>query len=283
INGVRASTMREVARGLWLIDEEFRQNPRNHRLFLEIVRAPVGVTHELRRMNTYGVLGRYIPAFGRIVGRMQYDLFHAYTVDAHTLFVVSNLRRFAIPRYDHELPEASRIMQQLPRPEVAYLAALFHDIAKGRGGDHSELGSVDAEAFCLEQGLSPYDARLVAWLVRNHLTFSITAQKQDIGDPQVINAFARTVGDEAHLDYLYVLTCADVRGTNPKLWNSWKASLFRDFYHRVRRALRRGLESPIDQEQLVRETQEAARRLMQERNIPAADIERSWTRFPATY
>ncbi|TLY63304.1 MAG: [protein-PII] uridylyltransferase, partial [Gammaproteobacteria bacterium] len=160
IKGVRASTMRAVARSLWLIDEEFRQKPRHHRLFLEILRSPVGVTHELRRMNTYGVLGRYIPAFGRIVGRMQYDLFHAYTVDAHTLFVVSNLRRFAIPRYDHELPEASRTMQQLPKAEVVYLAALFHDIAKGRGGDHSELGSVDAEAFCLEQGLSPYDARL---------------------------------------------------------------------------------------------------------------------------
>ncbi|MCB1797178.1 MAG: HD domain-containing protein, partial [Candidatus Competibacteraceae bacterium] len=184
IRGVRASTIRAIGRHLWLIDEEFRQNPRNHRLFLDILRAPAGVTHELRRMNTYGVLGRYIPSFGRIVGRMQYDLFHAYTVDAHTLFVVSNLRRLAIPRYDHELPHLSRIMQSLPRQEIAYLAALFHDIAKGRGGDHSDLGAVDAEAFCLEQGLSRYDARLVAWLVRNHLQLSITAQKQDISDPQ---------------------------------------------------------------------------------------------------
>src|SRR5579872_2452755 len=283
ITGVRASTMRAVARSLWLIDEEFRQNPRNHRLFLEIVRAPVGVTHELRRMNTYGVLGRYIPAFGRVVGRMQYDLFHAYTVDAHTLFVVSNLRRFAIPRYDHELPEASRIMQQLPRSEIGYLAALFHDIAKGRGGDHSELGAVDAEAFCLEQGLSLYDARLVAWLVRNHLELSITAQKQDISDPQVINAFARKDGDESHLDYLYVLTCADVRGTNPKLWNSWKASLFKDFYQRVKRALRRGLESPIDPEHLVRETQDAARRLLIERGVTENDIAAVWLRFSASY
>jgi len=283
IRGVRASTMRAVARNLWLIDEEFRQNPRHHRLFLEILRSPVGVTHELRRMNTYGVLGRYIPAFGRIVGRMQYDLFHAYTVDAHTLFVVSNLRRFAIPRYDHELPEASRVMQQLPRSEVAYLAALFHDIAKGRGGDHSELGAVDAEAFCLEQGLSPYDARLVAWLVRNHLQLSITSQKQDIGDPQVINAFARKVGDETHLDYLYVLTCADVRATNPKLWNSWKASLFRDFYQRVKRALRRGLESPIDPEHLVREVQDGARRLLLERGVSERDIAGAWTRFSAGY
>jgi [protein-PII] uridylyltransferase len=283
IRGVRASTMRAVAKSLWLIDEEFRQNPRHHRLFLEILRSPVGVTHELRRMNTYGVLGRYIPAFGRVVGRMQYDLFHAYTVDAHTLFVVSNLRRFAIPRYDHELPEASRVMQQLPRQEVVYLAALFHDLAKGRGGDHSELGAVDAEAFCLEQGLSPYDARLVAWLVRNHLELSITSQKQDIGDPQVINAFARKVGDETHLDYLYVLTCADVRGTNPKLWNSWKASLFKDFYQRVKRALRRGLESPIDPEHLVRETQDAARRLLIERGVAERDIAAAWTRFSASY
>ncbi|MBV9345826.1 MAG: [protein-PII] uridylyltransferase [Gammaproteobacteria bacterium] len=283
IRGVRASTMRAVAKHLWLIDEEFRQNPRHHRLFLEILRSPVGVTHELRRMNTYGVLGRYIPAFGRVVGRMQYDLFHAYTVDAHTLFVVSNLRRFAIPRYDHELPDASRVMQQLPRHEIAYLAALFHDLAKGRGGDHSELGAVDAEAFCLEQGLSPYDARLVAWLVRHHLELSITSQKQDIGDPQVINAFARKVGDETHLDYLYVLTCADVRGTNPKLWNSWKASLFRDFYLRVKQALRRGVESPIDAEHLVRETQDLARRLLLERGVSEAEIAAAWPRFLPGY
>ena len=283
IKGVRASTMRAVARSLWLIDEEFRQNPRHHRLFMDILRAPVGVTHELRRMNKYEVLGRYIPAFGRIVGRMQYDLFHAYTVDAHTLFVLSNLRRFAMPRYDHELPGLSRIMQQLPKPEIAYLAALFHDIAKGRGGDHSELGSVDAEAFCIEQGLSRYDARLVAWLVRNHLELSVTAQKQDITDWEVISAFARRVGDETHLDHLYVLTCADVRGTNPKLWNSWKASLFSEFYERVKRALRRGLESPIDQEELIRETQAAALQLLAGHGIGAEDIERLWARFSAQY
>jgi [protein-PII] uridylyltransferase len=283
IKGVRASTMRAVTRSLWLIDEEFRQNPRHHRLFMDILRAPVGVTHELRRMNTYEVLGRYIPAFGRIVGRMQYDLFHAYTVDAHTLFVLSNLRRWAIPRYNHELPELSRITQQLPKPEIAYLAALFHDIAKGRGGDHSELGSVDAEAFCLEQGLSRYDARLVAWLVRNHLELSVTAQKQDITDSEVVNAFARKVGDETHLDHLYVLTCADVRGTNPKLWNSWKASLFHEFYERVKRALRRGLESPIDEEELIRETQGAARLLLIGHGISDEDISRVWARFSTVY
>jgi len=283
IRGVRASTIRAIGRHLWLIDEEFRQNPRNHRLFLEILRAPAGVTHELRRMNTYGVLGRYIPSFGRIVGRMQYDLFHAYTVDAHTLFVVSNLRRLAIPRFDHELPNLSRIMQSLPRQEVAYLAALFHDIAKGRGGDHSELGAVDAEAFCLEQGLTRYDARLVAWLVKNHLQLSITAQKQDISDPRVISAFAQRVGDETHLDYLYVLTVADVRGTNPKLWNSWKSSLFHEFYERVKRALRRGLESPIDQDELKLETQQAARGLLLALGVAHGAIDSVWSKLSDAY
>src|SRR5581483_4479727 len=169
------------------------------------------------------------------------------------------------------------------KPDVVYLAALFHDIAKGRGGDHSELGSVDAEAFCLEQGMSRYDARVVAWLVSNHLLLSMTAQKQDIGDPQVINDFARRVGDETHLDYLYVLTCADVRGTNPKLWNSWKASLFHEVYERVKRALRRGLETPIDQDELLRETQQSARRLLAEHGIAEAAVEQAWSRFSAPY
>ncbi|HEU4530877.1 MAG TPA: [protein-PII] uridylyltransferase [Steroidobacteraceae bacterium] len=283
IRGVRASTIRHIGRNLWLIDEEFRQNPRHHRLFLDILRAATGVTHELRRMNLYGVLGRYIPAFGRIVGRMQYDLFHAYTVDAHTLFVVSNLRRLAMAKYDQEFPALSRIAQALPKLEIAYLAALFHDIAKGRGGDHSELGAVDAEAFCLEQGLGRYEARLVAWLVRHHLLLSVTAQKKDISDPEVIQDFARKVGDQTHLDYLYVLTVADVRGTNPKLWNSWKASLFEEFYERVKRALRRGLEVPIDQEELVRATREAARAQLQQQGVPGQAIESLWASFTDVY
>ncbi|HET9695111.1 MAG TPA: [protein-PII] uridylyltransferase [Steroidobacteraceae bacterium] len=283
IRGVRATTIRLLGRHLWLIDEEFRQNPRHHRLFLELLRAPVGVTHELRRMNLYGVLGRYIPAFGRVVGRMQYDLFHAYTVDAHILFVLRNLRRLALPRFEHELPDMSRLMATIQRPEVAYLAALFHDVAKGRGGDHSELGAVDAEAFCLEQGLSRYDARLVAWLVRNHLIFSVTAQKKDISDPKVIQEFARKVGDQTHLDYLYLLTVADVRGTNPKLWNSWKSSLFHDFYERVRRALRRGLETPLEHEELVAETKAHALELLDLEHVARARAAQIWSRFNDMY
>jgi [protein-PII] uridylyltransferase len=282
VRGVRAETIRLIGTHVWLIDEEFRQNPRHHRLFIEILCAPVGVTHELRRMNLYGVLGRYIPSFGRVVGRMQYDLFHAYTVDAHTLFVVSNLRRLAMPKFNDEFPALSQIMQSLPRQEIAYLAALFHDIAKGRGGDHSELGAVDAEAFCLEQGLGRYEARLVAWLVRNHLILSITSQKKDISDPEIIQEFAHRVGDQVHLDYLYVLTVADVRGTNPKLWNSWKARLFEEFYERTKRALRRGLETPIDQDELIRETQEQALSIMSE-SVTPAQAAAVWTQWTEAY
>ena len=283
IRGVSAYTVGQIKRNLHLIDEEFRQNPRNHRLFLSILSAPEGVSHELRRMNLYGVLGLYIPAFGRIVGRMQYDLFHAYTVDEHSLFVVSNLRRFALPRFDHEYPYCSKIMQSFENPEIAYLGGLFHDIAKGRGGDHSELGAVDAEAFCLEHGLSNYQARLVAWLVRHHLILSTTAQKKDIGDPHVINEFASLVRDPLHLDYLYVLTVADVRATNPKLWNSWKATLFRDLYDLTQRALRRGLENPIDRNQLIIEKKSQTREILAELDISSTQTDAVWDLFNDSY
>ncbi len=283
IRGVSAFTIGLVKRNLYLIDEEFRQNPRNHRLFLNILRASSGVTKELRRMNLYGVLGLYIPSFGRIVGRMQYDLFHLYTVDEHTLFVVSNLRRFALSRFDHEFPHCSPLMQSFDKPEIVYLAGLFHDIAKGRGGDHSVLGAVDAEAFCLEHGLSQYEARTVAWLVRHHLLLSSTAQKKDIGDPDVINAFAALVGDKTHLDYLYVLTVADVRGTNPNLWNSWKATLFRDLYELTARALRSGLENPIDRDQLIFEKQSAARALLESAAVTQKKIRDIWSLLTDDY
>jgi len=283
LKGVSASTIALLRRHLHLIDDEFRVNPRNHRMFLQILEAPEGVSHELRRMNTYGVLGQYIPAFGRIVGRMQYDLFHAYTVDAHTLFVVSNLRRFALPRFDHEYPRCSEIMQSLDKPVIAYLGGLFHDIAKGRGGDHSELGAITAETFCLEHGLSRYAARFVAWLVRHHLALSTTAQKKDINDPQVIAEFAALVGDENHLDYLYVLTMADVRGTNPKLWNSWKAQLFTETYELTKRALRHGLENPLEKDELLEERAEAALQLLGAKGRAAEELRARWTEYGDAY
>lgn len=283
LKGVSAETIRHVRLALNSIDEGFRSNPIHRKLFMDILREPQGVTHELRRMNRYGVLGRYLPAFGAVVGRMQYDLFHAYTVDEHTLFVVSNLRRFALSRYDHEFPLCSRIMQALPKPEVAYLAGLFHDIAKGRGGDHSELGGIEAEQFCLEHGLSRYEARLTAWLVQNHLLLSITAQKKDIGDPEVIQTFAALVGDSVHLDYLYVLTVADVRATNPDLWNSWKAGLFTELYQSASLALRRGTESPLDKDELVRETQAGARKLLIDQGVDLGSIDAVWQQLSEEY
>ena len=283
LKGVSAETLRQLRRNLHRIDEDFRTDPANRALFMDILREPQGVTHELRRMNRYGVLGRYLPAFGAVSGRMQYDLFHAYTVDEHTLFVVSNLRRFMLSRYDHEFPLCSRIMQALPKPEIAYLAGLFHDIAKGRGGDHSELGSVEAEQFCLEHGLSGYDARLCAWLVQSHLLLSITAQKKDISDPEVIQTFAAQVGDQLHLDYLYILTVADVRGTNPELWNSWKAGLFSELYQSASLALRRGNETPLDKDQLITETQEQARSLLKSRGLEPGAIGAVWDSLSEEY
>jgi len=283
LKGVSANTIALVRRNLHLISDEFRINPRNHRLFLKILAAQEGVTHELRRMNIYGVLGQYIPDFGRIVGRMQYDLFHAYTVDAHTLFVVSNLRRFALKRFDHEYPRCSEIMQRLANQGIVYLAGLFHDIAKGRGGDHSELGAITAETFCLEHGMSRYDSRLVAWLVKHHLQLSLTSQKKDINDPEVIRQFAHTVGDRTHLDYLYLLTVADVRATNPKLWNTWKAQLFEETYELTKRALRQGLQTPIDKDELLREKQEKALALLQVSAEKTDRARRLWSRFGDEY
>ncbi len=167
---------------------------------------------------------------------MQYDLFHVYTVDEHTLSLVRNLRRFTVHEFALEYPLCSHIVATLPKPELLYLAGLFHDIAKGRNGDHSELGAVDARAFCLQHDLSDYDTGLVTWLVENHLLMSSTSQREDISDPVVVNRFAKRMKDTVHLDYLYVLTVADVRATNPELWNNWKDALLKELYYNTRRA-----------------------------------------------
>ncbi|MEO0573900.1 MAG: [protein-PII] uridylyltransferase [Pseudomonadota bacterium] len=282
LKGVSAHTIGQLRRNRHLIDEQFRQHPRNHRQFLALLTADNGVTRELRRMNRYGLLGLYIPAFGRIVGRMQYDLFHAYTVDEHTLFVVSNLRRFALTRFDDEFPHCSNVMQRIDKPELAYLSGLFHDIAKGRGGDHSELGAVDALAFCREHDIDEVDAQLVSWLVESHLVLSMTAQKKDITDPDVIAQFAQHVGNQRRLDYLYVLTAADVRGTNPKMWNSWKSKLFRDLYEATTDALQRGLENPLGKPVLVDDTKQDARTLLRS-EFDASQIDAVWRTLPDEY
>lgn len=283
LKGVTASTIRLVRSHLHLIDERFRNDLACRTLFMEILRQPEGITHALRRMNRYGVLAQYLPSFGSIVGRMQYDLYHAYTVDEHTLFVVRNMRRLALPKYAHEVPLAHEVFKQLPKPELLYLAGLFHDIAKGRGGDHSELGAVDAETFCLHHGLSRNDAQLVAWLVRRHLVMSMTAQRKDISDPEILNEFARLVGSKTRLDYLYTLTIADIRGTNPNLWNSWKDSLFSELYNATKRLLRRGLDQPLDEVERIEEIKGEARELLGLRNISSELYERIWAGLEDDY
>ena len=230
LKGMSARTLR----GLWQnrnrVDAAFRRDPANRARFIEILRQPRGVTHELRRMNQYGILGRYLPVFGRIVGQMQHDLFHVYTVDEHILMVIRNLRRFTEPQHAHEYPLCSRLIADFGRPELLYIAGLFHDIAKGRGGDHSTLGSADARRFCRAHQLSREDTDLVAWLVEQHLMMSATAQKQDIADPAVVAAFAARVATGRRLAALYLLTVADIRGTSPRVWNAWKAKLLEDLY-----------------------------------------------------
>ena len=281
--GVRASTIRLVRAHQHLIDDDFRSDPRATALFMDIIRQPRGITHELRRMHRYGLLGRYLPVFGNIEGQMQYDLFHAYTVDEHTLFVVGNLRGFAVPERAQEFPLCSDILRRLPKPELLYLAGFFHDIAKGRGGDHSELGSDDAVGFCLHHGMSEYDARIVSWLVKHHLLMSVTAQRQDISDPQVINRFATVVGDQMHLDYLYLLTVADIRATNPSLWNDWKDTLLKNLYGATEYALARGLEHPVDKRELIDVNLEEARRLLANRGFNEELVNRIWANLGDNY
>ncbi len=230
-------TLRALWRAVQRIDARTREDPETWRLFLEMLRSDK-VTFALRRMSRYGVLGQLIPAFGKIVGQMQHDLFHVYTVDEHILMVIRNLRRLVLPRFAHEFPFCHELAREFARPEVLYLAALFHDIAKGRGGDHSELGKKDARAFARRLPLSSYDIDLVAWLVEHHLRMSTVAQKQDLGDPDVISQFAQLVRDERRLTALYLLTVADVRGTSPHVWNNWKARLLEQLFRATRRLLR---------------------------------------------
>ena len=283
IKGVQASTIRLVRSHTHLIDDGFRNDLRARSLFMEIFRQPDGLTHELRRMNRYGVLAAYYPAFAHIVGQMQHDLFHAYTVDEHTLFVIRNLRRFAVPEHADELPLCSRIAETIPKLELLYLAGFFHDIGKGRGGNHADIGADEAFGFLQNHQLSDFDCKLVAWLVRNHLQMSSTAQKRDISDPEVINEFARHVGDQTRLDYLYLLTVADIRGTNPGLWNTWRDSLLKDLYNATRHALRRGLGSPLLREEQINDVKTAVLDTLTGNGIDRERIEALWADFPQDY
>ncbi len=284
LQGVRASTIRLIRSSLPLIDNNFRAKKQNRDLFISIFRQPRGLTHQLRRMNRYGILATYIPDFGKIVGLMQYDLFHAYTVDEHSLMVLRNIRRMTVPEFAHEQPFCNKICNRLTKPETLYLAGFLHDIAKGRGGDHSTLGAQVALDFCLYHGMKNYDARLVSWCVKNHLLMSATAQRQDISDPEVITHFARIVGDQHHLDHLFLLTTADIQGTNPRLWNSWKASLLQELYRLTSRMLRRGFEHPVNETERIQDVQAAALDLLTESSTTnTAAVQALWKNFNNDY
>ncbi|MBE9540528.1 MAG: [protein-PII] uridylyltransferase [Proteobacteria bacterium] len=276
ITAIGAATVRQIRDNRHQIDDDFRADAGNKKTFIDILKSPFKLTRQLRSMTRYGILGKYLPEFGKIVGQMQHDLFHTYTVDAHTLELIENIRRFQIPEFKEKFPVSSRVTKRLPKIELLYMAGLYHDIGKGRGGDHSELGAVDARDFCQRHGVDAVDTELVVWLVLNHLTMSAFSQKKDISDPEVIQQFAEHVGDQVHLDYLMSLTVADINATNPTLWNAWRASLLRQLYTETTRALRRGLENPVDKQEWIDKTRAAAAEILEYRGFTEEELADLW-------
>ena len=279
LKGMTPRTMRALWRAQGRIDGKFRRDPQNRELFLKLFQQQ-HLIHPMRRMNQFDILGRYLPAFGHIVGQMQHDLFHVYTVDQHILQVMRNLRRFAMPELAHEYPFCSRLMAGFDKRWLLYIAALFHDIAKGRGGDHSQLGKQDAARFCRDHGITGDDADLVVFLVERHLTMSQVAQKQDLADPEVVLAFAASVGNMRRLTALYLLTVADIRGTSPKVWNAWKGKLLEDLFRMTASVLK---GTAVLQLSGVAERQEEARRILRYHGL-RPDVELDlWSQLDTGY
>lgn len=283
ILGVKADTIRLIRQNLFRIDEEFRASIIARSLFMEMLRQPHGIIHEFRRMNTYGVLGAYWPAFQDVTGRMQFDLFHIYTVDEHIMMVLRNVRRLSVPEHAHTLPECTNLFSELPKTELLYMAALFHDIAKGKEGDHSDVGAVMAREFCLQHNLSEYDTDLVSWLVETHLVMSVTAQRKDIDSPEVIKTFADLVQSPIRLKYLYLLTVCDIRGTDPDLWNSWKASLLSRLYHNTYEWLSSDRERSLDQSEWIQDIKQEALTQLERDSSTTQEITSLWTDFHEEY
>ncbi len=277
--GLHSRTARALAESLPSLPPFDAVPPETRKAFIALLRGPLPV-ETLKRLARLGVLGRWIPAFSRVTGRMQFDLFHVYTVDQHTLMVLQNMGRLASGIPDQRFSIATEVWPRLDRPELLLLAGLFHDIAKGRGGDHSQLGAVDAREFCMAHGLSEGETSLVAWLVEKHLLMSTTAQKQDIADPAVIHRFAVQVADRERLDLLYLLTCADIAGTSPKLWNAWKDRLLADLYTATRLALRRGLEHPVRATERIAENRAASTALLERGGLGPLEIEDLFDALP---
>lgn len=281
LSGMTARTLRALWFARDRITPEFRATPANQKAFIKLLQGERGIVHEFRRMNQLDILGSYLPNFGRIVGQMQHDLFHAYTVDQHILQVMRNLRRFTMSEFAHEYPLCSRTINEFGDPWLLYAAALFHDIAKGRGGDHSEKGTVDAQEFCESHGFTAEDTELVVWLVRNHLNMSQVAQKQDLTDPDVITNFAAHVGDVRHLQALYLLTHADIRGTSPKVWNHWKGKLLADLYYQTLHRLTQG--ETQEAHGIIAKRQAEAMRLLRYFALSDTVHERLWKQLDTVY
>jgi [protein-PII] uridylyltransferase len=280
IKGLSARTLRALYNSRELMDGPFRADPSNRALFMQILQAPQGQTHAFRLMNQTSVLGRYLWVFRRIVGQMQHDLFHVYTVDQHILMVLRNVRRFFIPEHAHEYPFCSQLAAGFDKPWLLYVAALFHDVAKGRGGDHSELGGTEVRRFCRDHGIEREDTQLIEFLVREHLTMSRIAQKEDLSDPEVIAAFALKVGNPRRLVALYLLTVADIRGTSPKVWNAWKSKLLEDLYRSTLRAL--GGARPNAEAEIEARKQEA-QHLLNLYSLPSGTEQPLWETLEISY
>jgi len=283
LKGLTPDTIRALRHSLYLIDDDFRANERHKKIFMSILKESSGITFVTRRMNRYGVLAAYIPAFANIVGRMQYDLFHAFTVDDHTLNLVRHIRTLSVKEGQTKYPFLSKVFSGIPKPQVLYLAALFHDIAKGRQGSHSELGAVDALAFCQSHGLNEYDSKLVSWLVLHHLTMSTTAQRKDISDPEVIEAFSDFVGIQHRLDYLYLLTVCDIRSTNPTLMTDWKNSLLQELYKSTRGHLQQSQASSPTANELIVERKNSIIKQLEPQGISKDVCEQFWSGMSADY
>jgi [protein-PII] uridylyltransferase len=283
--GIHSKTLRLMRNARRRLISGLEDYAECRRLFIEIIKHPKGLGLAFTLMHRHGILGAYIPAWKNIVGQMQFDLFHAYSVDEHSYRLIKNLYHFSQSEHDNDFPLCSKLVQRIRKPEVLFLAGIFHDIAKGRGGDHAKLGAIDALEFCKNHQLNDHDGRMVAWLVKNHLLMSVTAQRRDISDDEVISEFGGIVRDEAHLDYLYCLTVADMRATNESLWNSWKANLLEDLYFATKRAFRRGLEKPVDMRAKIRENQQQAMDLLTNdtHQQASATIEKLWQEFKADY
>lgn len=282
IVGVRASTIRLIRESLFLMSKQFRESNKATETFLDILKTEHGPYTALQRMNRYGVLAHYLDCFATVTGQMQYDLFHVYTVDQHTLFVIRNISRFKQEEYAAQFPLCAKVILTIEKPEILYLSALFHDIAKGRGGDHSELGAIEAQQFATLHRIIPEDAELLVWLVKNHLLMSQIAQRQDIYDPKTVDNFCKLLPHPRYLDYLYLLTVADICGTNPTLWNAWKDSLLKELYRSTKHVLHKEQEL-LDESALIYTRKKGALEILNAEGITDRAVKQLWDHFKGKY